>query len=120
MRLLCRHKGQQPMIEVMRHVDEHFYLDVKLASLFLPQRKKLSVLSRKVPRIRIIAPIAVQDLVLAGNDYDRGLYLLRSISLNNLHVTPMRFMNSSRLVVRSQLGHFRRFPELYESSDVES
>ena len=84
-------RGIETMIEVMRHVDERFHLDLMLLPLSLPYLEKLSVLVQRVPRTRIIPPIATQDLVPAGNDYDIGLYLLRPSSFNNIHALPNKF-----------------------------
>jgi hypothetical protein len=84
-------RGIETMIEMMRHVDERFHLDLMLLPLSLPYLEKLSVLVQKVPRTRIIPPIATQDLVPVSNDYDIGLYLLRPSSFNNLHALPNKF-----------------------------
>jgi len=46
-------RGIETMIEVMRHVDERFHLDLMLVRLSLPYLEKLSVRARKVPQIRI-------------------------------------------------------------------
>ena len=94
-------RGIETMIEMMRHVDERFHLDLMLVPLSLPYLEKLSVLARKVPRTRIIPPVAMQDLVPAGNDYDIGLYLLRPSSFNNLHALPNKFFEfiQARLAV---------------------
>ncbi len=49
------------------------------------------MLARKVPRTRVIPPVAIHDLVPASNDYDIGLYLLRPSSFNNLYALPNKF-----------------------------
>ena len=84
-------RGIEIMIQVMRHVDERSHLDLMLVPLSLPYLEKLSMLVQKVPRTRIIPPVAKQDLASAGNDYDIGLYLLWPSSFNNLHATNKIF-----------------------------
>lgn len=90
------------MLDTLDLLDERFSLD-----LFLipgsPRRYFEAVVARasECPRVRILPPIPMPELVPTLREYDGGIYILPPSNFNNAHALPNKFFDfvQARLMV---------------------
>jgi hypothetical protein len=94
---LVHHGGAIPsrnievMIDMMKHVDDRFSLDLFLVPSNRAYLERLRKLAAKQPRVRILHPVPMPQLPKALNAYDVGVYLLQPNNFNNEHALPNKF-----------------------------
>lgn len=93
---LIHHGGVNPqrqlerMVEVMQYLDDRFSLDLMLvvpdgnATYF----RSLKRLVGEAKNVRIIPPVAMQEIPSTINQYDIGLYILEPTTFNDRHSLP--------------------------------
>lgn len=103
---LIYHGGAAPsrrldnLVETMKLLDDRFSLDLMLVG----DPGYVDSLRRRAcgdPRIRVIPPVAMTEIVRFANEYDIGVHLLPAISFNNTHALPNKFFEyiQSRLAL---------------------
>lgn len=79
------------MIDLMRHLDQRFSLDLMLVEQDPAYMASLRRRAQHQPRIRFVAPVAMSEIAARTNDYDIGLFLLPPVNFNYLHALPNKF-----------------------------
>lgn len=81
------------MIEMMDAVDERFTLDLMLTSLTFEHSyiDYLAQLAASRNNVRIIPPVAPDDIVTYTNQYDIGIFLLPETNLSLKYALPNKF-----------------------------
>jgi hypothetical protein len=77
------------MIEMMKHTDERFSLDLMLLPTDNNYFNKLTDLAGK--NVSIKEPVPIDKIVEVTNDYDIGLFLLPPIGFNYKYALPNKF-----------------------------
>lgn len=94
---LVHHGGAIPsrnieiMIDMMKHVDDRFSLDLLLVPSNPRYLERLHKLTAKQPRVRILPPVPMPQLPKVLNAYDVGVYILQPNNFNNEHALPNKF-----------------------------
>jgi glycosyltransferase involved in cell wall biosynthesis len=83
-----RGRRLETMLDVAEHLDERFTFDLVLSEGSPGYRDELAQRVRSLPRVRLLPPRPMHELVAAANDYDVGLYLLPHRSLNQELALP--------------------------------
>lgn len=82
----------EKMIEMMNFVDPRFELDLILmpgsSSRYLEKIKKMAT---QHPKIKLLPPVPMQQIVPFCSQYDIGLYLIEPSNFNNQHCLPNKF-----------------------------
>lgn len=80
------------MIEMMDHVDSRFSLDLMLVPTNQSDYfQKLQAMAQSRPKVRIIPPVAFEEIVPFISRYDMGLYILAPSGFNTIHALPNKF-----------------------------
>jgi len=113
------------MIELMRHLDARFRLDLMLVADGGLQGylEKLRGMAESDSRIRFLPPVPMQEVVRFSSQYDIGLYLLEPNSFNHLHALPNKFFEfiQARLAVAiGPLPEMARIVRQYDCGVVSS
>ncbi|MEO6624840.1 MAG: glycosyltransferase [Burkholderiaceae bacterium] len=89
------------MIDLMRHLDDRFSLDLMLVNVEPAYMAFLRERAERDPRIRFIAPVPMAEICQRINGYDVGLYLLKPSNFNDAHALPNKFFEfvQARLAV---------------------
>ncbi len=94
------------MIELMRHLEERFTLDLMLIvpEFASPKTKNyirfLRTLADGDPRIRFLPPVKSNEIVSLINRYDLGLFLLPPINFNYANTLPNKLFD----FIQARLG----------------
>lgn len=99
--LASRSRKIELMIDLMRHLDRRFTLDLMLVSA---ETGYLDWLRRRAagnPRITFRAPVATAEIIAATREYDIGLFLLPPTNFNYHFALPNKFFEfiQARLAV---------------------
>jgi hypothetical protein len=78
-------------IELMDVLDERFYLDMYLMPRDPGYLGKIKEQARSHPRIRVMEPVPMQDLVKVCNGYDVGIFFQEPLNFNLEHSLPNKF-----------------------------
>ncbi|MRR07513.1 MAG: hypothetical protein EG828_11365 [Deltaproteobacteria bacterium] len=103
---LIHHGGAVPsrklelMIEMMRHVDDRFTLDLMLVPSSRQYLKRLESLSQGIGNVRFVPPVPMPEIVSHINKYDMGLYILPDNSFNNWFALPNKIFE----FIQARLG----------------
>jgi hypothetical protein len=92
------------MIELADLLDPRFHLDLVLVPTVPAYHKTLCALAAHNPRIRILPPLPMRDLVNNANAYDIGLILYPPNSLNMRHALPNKFFEFIHARIGIALG----------------
>lgn len=89
------------MIAAMRFLDDRFELDLLLVPGSQAYIAQLQELARPDPRIRLLPPVPMADLVRVSSQYDVGLFLAPPTTFNLRHALPNKFFEfiQARLAV---------------------
>lgn len=79
------------MIEMMDFVDERFELDLMLVFRKEEYKKQLEQLIGTKKNVRLIPPVATDEIIPFISQYDIGIYLLEPNNFNNMHALPNKF-----------------------------
>lgn len=95
-----RSRHLESMVEMMRHLDERFTLDLMLMK---SDARYLAALRRKAAggqRIRFLEPVPMPEICSYVNAYDIGVYILPPNSFNSQHALPNKFFE----FIQARLG----------------
>ena len=92
------------MIELAGLLDPRFHLDLVLVPTVPAYHQRLRALAAANPRIRILPPLPMQDLVSHANAYDMGLILYPPNSFNMKHALPNKFFEFIHARIAVALG----------------
>lgn len=92
------------MVRMMDHLDERFSLDLMLVSPSRAHRsyfRTIEQMAQGKPRVRIIPPIPMKNIVESTNKYDVGLFICPPTTFNLKFALPNKFFEfiQARLVV---------------------
>lgn len=95
------------MIEMMKHLDQRFTLDmILMTSDFASEKTKAYIRSftaeaQKDPRITILPPVKSDDVVHTINQYDIGVFLIPPVNFNYANTLPNKLFDfiQARLAV---------------------
>lgn len=89
------------MIEMMRHLDERYTLDLMLVETNSDYMNYLRGLAKNNPRIQFRDPVPMQEIASAINKYDIGIFLLPPVNFNYAMALPNKFFEfiQARLAV---------------------
>ncbi len=99
--LASRSRRIEGMIDLVRHLDARFTLDLMLVGAEPGYLDWLRARAASEPRIRFRAPVPTAEIVAATRDYDIGLFLLPPTNLNYRFALPNKFFEyvQARLAV---------------------
>lgn len=89
------------MIEMMKHLDQRFTLDLMLIEVEPGYMAFLRQKAQHDARIRFVEPVPMQQICQRINEYDVGVYLLPPDNFNHRHALPNKFFEfvQARLMV---------------------
>lgn len=79
------------MIEMLSLLDNRFTLDLMLVETDPAYMKKLEAMVESNPKVRLVPPVAMQDICSVINQYDVGVFLLPPVNFNYAHALPNKF-----------------------------
>jgi len=82
------HRRIENMINLMKHLDRRFELDLMMLGMESKYGCHLREVSLSNPRIRFVATVPMRDIVKTISVYDFGLYLLAPNTFNNRMALP--------------------------------
>jgi hypothetical protein len=86
--LALRGRGLEEMIRLVSLLDERFTLDLVLVEGDRGYRDELIRRVAGNPRVRVLPPVPMREIVPMANGYDIGLYLLAPNNFNQRHALP--------------------------------
>lgn len=91
----------ESMIEVARHLGDRFLLDLMLMPTDAGYLKKLQDLADKTPRVRIIPPVPMPEIIPFISQYDMGIFFGKPATFNLTHCLPNKIFEfiQARLAV---------------------
>jgi hypothetical protein len=91
----------EAMIEVLDLLDERFTLDLMLVPGDPRYLARLVARAKRNPRIRVLPPVRMEEIVPFTNQYDVGMFLLPPTNFNYAHALPNKFFEfvQARLAV---------------------
>lgn len=92
------------MIELTAKLDERFHLDMLLVPTVPKYLRRLRAIVANNPRIRILAPIPMRQLISHANRYDIGVILYPPSNFNMLHALPNKFFEFIQARLALALG----------------
>lgn len=111
----------EAMIEVLDLLDARFELDFMLIAGDQNYIDRLASLARRNPRIRMLPPVRMEDIVPFTNRYDIGIYILPPNSFNAEHALPNKFFEFIQARLAVAIGpspEMRRLVERYDCGVV--
>ena len=84
-------RGIEQMIKLVKLLDERFSLDLMLVPTQQKYYNCIRQLAVNTPRVRLIDPVPMSNIVKKINEYDIGLYILQPTNFNNMHALPNKF-----------------------------
>lgn len=90
----------EDMIEVAKLLDERFFLDIMLVPSNPAYYRKLQRLTANAPRVRIIPPVPMPQIVDLISQYDLGIFFLRPNTFNHMHCWPNKLFE----FIQARLG----------------
>jgi hypothetical protein len=89
------------MIEMMHHVDQRYSLDLILMSFDQRYSDFLQAAADRTNNVRILPPVAYEDIIPTTNRYDVGVFLCPPTTFNLLHTIPNKLFEfiQARLAV---------------------
>ena len=94
------------MIEMMRHLDERFTLDlILMISDYASEKTKEYIRSLKdniarTPRMQVLPAVKSHEIVRAINQYDMGVFLIPPINFNYANTLPNKLFD----FIQARLG----------------
>lgn len=79
------------MIDLMRHLDARFTLDLMMLEPDAAYARALRARAAGEPRIQFRPPVSRAEIIPATRDYDIGLFLLPPTNFNYQHALPNKF-----------------------------
>ena len=105
------------MIEVLDLLDARFELDFMLVAGDQNYIDRLGSLARRNPRIRMLPPVRMEDIVPFTNRYDIGIYILSPNSFNAEHALPNKFFEFVQARLAVAIGPSLEMRRLVERHD---
>jgi len=112
------------MIELMRHLEERFTLDLMLIVPELASSKtknyinRLRTLADGDPRIRFLPPVKSLEIVAFINRYDMGLFLLPPINFNYANTLPNKLFDFIQARLGIAIGPTPEMAEIVNSYKI--
>lgn len=96
-----RSRGLERTIELMKHLDERFTLDLVLVEHEPRYLRRLRQLAASDHRIQFLAPVPMRDIVPFASGYDVGVFLLPPSNFNYRNALPNKLFEfiQARLAV---------------------
>jgi hypothetical protein len=105
------------LIDLMGHLDERFTLDLYLMPRDPAYLEKIRDMAAGDPRIKVMDPVPMQQLVPMSNRYDVGIFFQEPLNFNLTHSLPNKFFEfvQSRLTIAiSPLPEMERIVRMYD------
>ena len=127
---MIHHGGSTPsrklelMIEMMKHLDERFTLDLMLIVPQLASSKTsgyidyLKNLAEGDSRIRFLPPLKSEELVAYLNQYDIGVFLLPPINFNYANTLPNKLFDFIQARLAIAIGPTPEMAEIVNEYDI--
>ena len=112
------------MIELMRHLEERFTLDLMLIVPELASSKtknyinRLRTLADGDPRIRFLPPVKSLEIVAFINRYDLGLFLLPPVNFNYANTLPNKLFDFIQARLGIAIGPTPEMAEIVNSYKI--
>jgi hypothetical protein len=116
--LASRSRQIETMIDLMRHLDRRFTLDLMLVS---PEPGYLDSLRARAAgdaRIRFRHPVPPSEIIAATRDFDVGLFLLPPTNLNYRFALPNKFFEFLQARLAIAIGPSPEMARLVRAHDV--
>lgn len=123
---LIHHGGASPgrkiesMIKMMDYLDDRFHFDLMLLPMKNKMKyyNKLKTISANNPRIRILPPVPMQQLVKITSEWDIGVYLLHPNGFNNRNALPNKFFEFIHARLAVAVGPSPEMAKLVKKYDI--
>jgi glycosyltransferase involved in cell wall biosynthesis len=127
---LIHHGGSTPsrklelMIEMMKHLDDRFTLDLMLIIPQMASSKTsnyinhLKQLAASDPRIRFLPPMKSEELVTFINRYDIGVFLLPPVNFNYANTLPNKLFDFIQARLAIAIGPTPEMAEIVNKYDI--
>jgi len=112
------------MIDVMRHLEERFTLDLMLIVPELASRKtknyihRLQKLADGDPRIRFLPPLKSDEIVSFINQYDLGIFLIPPVNFNYANTLPNKLFDFIQARLGIAIGPTPEMAQIVNSYDI--
>ncbi len=127
---LIHHGGSTPsrklelMIDMMRHLDNRFTLDLMLIVPQMASSKTsnyinhLKQLAETDTRIRFLSPLKSEELVQFLNNYDIGVFLLPPVNFNYANTLPNKLFDFIQARLAIAIGPTPEMAEIVNRYDI--
>ena len=105
------------MIEMMNHVDERFQLDLMLMPREDSYFHQIVSMTESRRNVRIIPPVAMNEIVSFINRYDIGLFLVPPTNFNLKYTLPNKFFEFIQARLAIAIGPSIEMKKLVEKYD---
>ncbi len=106
------------MIDLMRHLDARFTLDLMLVGPAGDYLNKLRSRAAGDARIRFIPPVPTERIVTTTHNYDLGLFLLPPTNFNYRHALPNKFFEFIHARLAIAIGPSPEMARLVRKHDL--
>ncbi len=112
------------MIELMRHLEERFTLDLMLIvpELASPKTKnyihRLRTIANGDPRIRFLPPLQSHEIVTFINQYDIGLFLIPPVNFNYANTLPNKLFDFIQARLGIAIGPTPEMAQIVKTYDL--
>jgi hypothetical protein len=110
-------RNLEKIIETMNYLDERFFLDLYLMPSDLAYLNHLKKISGNQPKIQILPPVAISNIVTTINNYDIGIYLLEPNNFNNRCSLPNKFFDFIQARLAIAIGPSPEMKRLVDQYD---
>lgn len=98
-----QNRGLHNLIEVMRHLDERFHLDLYLVG-GAAEIERIRTLSSDLNRIRVLPPVPFDSIIEMLTCYDIGFFYCEPTTFNLLHCLPNKFFEFIQARIALAIG----------------
>lgn len=116
--LASRSRQIETMIDLMRHLDARFTLDLMLVAAEPGYLEALRQRAGGDGRIRFRAPVPTSQIVAATREYDIGLFLLPPTNLNYRFALPNKFFEFVQARLAVAIGPSPEMARLVREHDL--
>ena len=109
------------MIELMDYVDERFLLDLMLVEIKDKYSQKIASMVQRRKNVRIVPPVAMQEIVPVINKYDIGLFLCPPTNFNLKYTLPNKLFEFIQARLAVAIGpsiEMKKIVEEYDCGEI--
>ncbi|RAX55506.1 capsular biosynthesis protein, partial [Helicobacter monodelphidis] len=114
-----RERGIETMIETMDYVDERFSLDLMLVKTAdIDYFNQLQNLAHSRSNVRILNPVAFEEIIPFTTQYDIGFYILQPSNFNGYYALPNKFFEFIQARLAIAIGPSKEMARYVQQYDL--